>query len=87
VTRGSSSLEAWQPRRVIGPAAVAASLLLLGLHQVVSGAVRQAEQQRHTLTQQDPARSLCLRVADPAQRDLCLSRLGRGSALQVAEDD
>jgi hypothetical protein len=71
---------AWHPTRVVGPAAVAATLLLLSLHQVVSGAVKQAQAQR--LAPDEHER--CEALADEARRDLCLLRLN--AATLVADE-
>lgn len=65
------SLDFWRPHRWIGPATVIAALLLLSLHQVVSGAVRHAQAQREAGVDG----SHCEALADEARRELCLSRL------------
>ncbi len=74
----------WRPERVIGPAAVAAALLLLSLHQVVEGAVRQAAQQREQAARHAAALMRCDLLTDMATRDLCISRL---KATLVASSD
>ncbi len=65
----------WHPRRVIGPAALAATLLLLSFHQVVAGAVRHAQEARAAVEVRHEATAPCSDVADEASRNLCRSRL------------
>lgn len=70
---------------MIGPAAVAATLLLLCLNQVVSGAVQQAHAQQHQALSPAKAQPACSTIADIGQRQLCLLRL-RSAVLAAADD-
>lgn len=65
----------WHPRRVAGPAAVAALLLLLSFHQVVSGAMRHAHQHQTVTAERQDAFAGCRGLADAAAQALCVSRL------------
>jgi hypothetical protein len=53
-------------------------LLLLGFHQVVSGALQQADSQRALRQQLAQAEAPCLTLADAPQRQLCILRLETG---------
>lgn len=65
-----------RPLGVIGLAL--ATLLLLGFHQVVSGARQQAESQRAARQELAQAEAPCLSLADAPQRQLCILRLESG---------
>ena len=62
--------------RPLGALGLALSgLLLMGFHQVVSGALQQAESQRALRLQRAQAERPCQRLADAPQRELCIVRL------------
>jgi hypothetical protein len=61
-----------------------ATLLLLGFHQVVSGALRQAESQRAARHQLAEAEAPCLGLADAPQRQLCILRVENNRPEQLA---
>jgi hypothetical protein len=67
------SAPASRPLGVIGLAL--SGLLLMGFHQVVSGALQHAESQRAARVQWAQAEAPCLSLADAPQRQLCLLRL------------
>lgn len=65
-----------RPHGLIGLLGLAlATLLLLGFHQVVSGALQRAESQRVARQALAQAEAPCLGLADAPQRQLCILRL------------